>query len=70
MKTSNSKRIDPTSRASLLAREMEEAALRYAQRTEQIDSVLRAERLKRRDAWTHGGKGSEPPEPSPSPTRI
>ncbi|MCJ7750195.1 MAG: hypothetical protein MUQ65_03730 [Armatimonadetes bacterium] len=70
MRTSNSRTIDPTSRASLLAREMEDAALRYAQMTEQIDSVLRADRLRRRDAWARDGKGSEAPRPAPTPARM
>ena len=56
MRRSNSRTIDPSSRASLLAREMEEAAVRYAQMTEQIDSVLSADRLRRRDAWTRHKK--------------
>ena len=70
MRRSNSRTIDPSSQASLLAREMEDAALRYAQMTEQIDSVLSADRLRRRDAWTHGRKGSEPPGPAPTPARM
>jgi len=70
MRTPNSRIIDSSSRASLLAREMEDAALRYAQMTEQIDSVLRADRLRRQDAWTHDGKGSKPPGPAPTPARM
>jgi len=70
MRTSNSRIIDPTSRAAILAREMEETALRYAQMTEQIDSALRADRLRRQDAWAHDGKGSEAPGPAPTPTRV
>jgi len=70
MRTSNSRTIDPTSRASLLAREMEDAAIRYAQMTEQIDSALRADRLRRRDAWAHGDEGSEAPGPAPTPARV
>ncbi len=37
--------------AETLAREMEEAALRYAQMTEQLDRVLRVDRNRRRSAW-------------------
>ena len=70
MRTSNSKTIDPPSRASILAREMEDAALRYAQMTDQIDSVLRADRLRRQDAWTHSGKGSEPVAAGPTPAEM
>ncbi|HUU54435.1 MAG TPA: hypothetical protein VMY87_05890 [Armatimonadota bacterium] len=70
MRTPNSRIIDSPSRASLLAREMEDAALRYAQMTDQIDSVLSADRLRRRDAWTHGRKGSESPGPAPTPARM
>ena len=70
MRTSNSRTIDPNSRASLLAREMEDAALRYAQMTEQIDSALRTDRLRRQDAWTHGRKGSEAVAPGPTPARM
>lgn len=61
MRTSNARTIDRASRASLLAREMEDAVLRYAQMTEQIDSVLRADRSRRRDAWArHKKLPSEP----------
>ena len=70
MRTPDARTIDPNSRASTLAREMEEAASRYAQMTEQIDSVLRADRLRRRDAWTHGTKGEEAPGPTPTPARV
>ncbi|HUU54986.1 MAG TPA: hypothetical protein VMY87_08710 [Armatimonadota bacterium] len=70
MRTPNSRIIDSSSRASLLAREMEDAALRYAQMTEQIDSVLRADRFRRRDAWAHGDKDSEAPGPAPTPARM
>ena len=37
--------------AETLAREMEDAAVRYAQMTEQLDRVLRVDRRKRRGAW-------------------
>jgi hypothetical protein len=37
--------------ADVLAREMEEAALRYAQMTEQLDRVLQVDRRRRRGAW-------------------
>ena len=70
MRTSNSRTIDPTSRASLLAREMEDAAIRYAQMTEQIDSVLRADRLRRRAALAHGDEGSEAPGSAPTPAGV
>ncbi len=42
--------------ADMLAREMEEAALRYAQMTEQLDRVLRVDRNRRRSAWTRVGR--------------
>ncbi len=37
--------------ADVLAREMEEAAVRYAQMTEQLDRVLQVDRRRRRGAW-------------------
>jgi hypothetical protein len=42
--------------AETLAREMEEAALRYAQMTEQLDRVLQVDRNKRQSAWTRVGR--------------
>jgi hypothetical protein len=41
---------DPVA-AEALAREMDDAALRYAQMTEQLDRVLQVDRNKRRRAW-------------------
>jgi hypothetical protein len=69
MRTPNSRIIDSSSRASLLAREMEDAALRYAQMTEQIDSVLSAGRSRRQDAWAHGRKVTPEPSHADSPVK-
>ncbi len=42
--------------AETLAREMADAALRYAQMTEQLDRVLQGDRNRRRSAWTRAGR--------------
>jgi hypothetical protein len=52
-------RDDEISSADLLAREMNDAALRYARMAHQLDSVLRAARDARRDAWSRQRKASE-----------
>lgn len=49
--------------ADVLAREMEEAAVRYAQMTEQLDRVLKVDRRRRRGAWRRAdrqGNGQRP----------
>lgn len=51
-------RDSQVSPADVLAEEMNETAVRYSRMAEQLDSVLRADRTARRDAWSRQRKAT------------